>query len=418
MTPLTRRELLALLASLPAATAAHAQFRPTGAHRVSIGAWHGLLLSPDGTVRVWHTQLVESALDAIGLGPGSPLAPHTLAAVPGLTGLAAAAAGPATSFAVGGDGRLYAWGLNAGNGLLGTTSRQTVETSASWGPNSNVPVVVPLGVAASAVSCGGDHVLALGRDGTIRAWGRGDKGQLGVGPLPVINFKTRTPAAMTFVPFPMPVPDLSGVTAIAAGPAHSLALLDDGTVRAWGDNRWGQIGDGTTTSRDRPVPVPGLRDVVGVATGGTGFSLALLADGAVMAWGNTSLGTMGRAVAGPRDVLATPSLVPGVRDVRALAAGGSHVLALTAAGAVISWGDDTFGALGRATDGRTTAAPVPGLTGVQQVAAAGATSVAVLASGRIVTWGIVRPWTRPEPTARADISRSPILLWIDGLNQP
>ncbi len=321
------------------------------------------------------------------------------------------------SFAVLADGRLLSWGLNAGNGLLGTTPLSWVEVRASWGPNSNTPVPLVTKFDAVDVSTQEDHVLALSRDGSVYAWGNGDKGQLGIGPLPIINFRTRTPSAMTYVPFPVRVPDLGDVIAISAGRAHSLALLKDGTLRAWGDNRWGQVGDGTTTNRNRPVPVQGVRNAVAIATGGNGFSTALLGDGTVMTWGNTANGALGRApwvggsAPGP-----TPALVPGVQDIRSIGTGLSHMIALTQTGTVISWGDDTFGSLGRGNNKTNTPAVVPSLTGVQSIVTFNSTCIAVLASGRIMTWGWVRPWTRPQ-IGYDTVSRSPILLWLDGLDQ-
>jgi alpha-tubulin suppressor-like RCC1 family protein len=422
MTALDRRQALTLLAALPLAVRttarAQTQTRATAKHRVFLGAGHGLLLEPGGTLQAWHTgrQLGDTAVDALGLGDNRPLRRYTLAAVPGLTDVVAVAAGSGCSFAVRRNWQLLAWGLNAGNGLLGTTPQSFVETRASWAPNSNVPV--PLAVAFDAVDvvAGDSHVLALTRDGRVFAWGRGDKGQLGVGPMPIIQFKTRTPAAMPYMAYPLPVPGLTEVAAVSAGRTHSLALMKDGTVRAWGENRWGELGDGTTITRNAPVPVAGLRGAVAVAAG-SGFSLAVLGDGTVMSWGNGFAGELGRGpAAGNRaDPLAAP--VPGVRDVRAVAAGLANVLALTADARVVSWGQDGFGALGRG--GGPAPAPIPSLAGVRSITAAGATSVAVLGTGRIVTWGDVRPWTRPPEEGSYDnFSHRPILLWLDGLEQP
>jgi len=422
MKPINRRQALALLAALPAVARVGAQVRPDPKYRVVPGALHGLLLEPGGTLQGWHSNASLDGLapNALGLGHNRPLAAYLLAAVPDVQNVVAAAAGGGCSFAVLADGRLLSWGLNAGNGMLGTTPLSQVEVSASWGPNSNVPVPVATKFEAVDVSSQDSHVLALTRDGRVYAWGKGDKGRLGIGPMPVINFRTRTPAAMSFLPFPMLVPDLNGVKAIGAGGTHSLALLADGTVRAWGENRWGSLGDGTTTNRDRPVVVQGVRNAVAIAASGSGCSVALLADGTVMTWGNSGVGALGRPPWGDNAAPSvTPALVPGVKGIRAIATGHAHVLALTGAGTVISWGNDTFGSLGRGNNQTNEPAPIPSLAGVQSVAAFDATSFAVLASGRIMTWGTVRPWTRPpDEGARANASRKPILLWLDGLDQP
>jgi len=425
MNPINRRQAMALLTALPFSTRVQGKTRPGPKRRLVLGSFHEFLLEPDGTLKGWLTQERSDGLahDALGLGQNPPLAAYTLVAVPGLINVIAAAAGLACSFAVLADGRLLSWGLNAGSGLLGTTPLSVVEVTASWGPNSNTPVPLATKFDAVDVSTQESHVLALARDGSVYAWGKGDQGQLGNGPLPIINFKTRTPSAMTFVPFPVRVPDLADVAAISAGRSHSLALLKDGTVRAWGDNQMGELGDRTTTNRNRPVQVQGVRNAVAIAAGGDRFSAALLADGTVMTWGNSSTGALGRAPwghppwtdAGPPDP--TPAVVAGVRGIRAIGAGLRHMIALTDAGTVISWGADTYGNLGRGGNKTNTPGVIPSLTGVQSIFTLNSSCFAVLASGRIMTWGAVRPWTRPSVGYDWN-SRSPILLWLDGLDQP
>jgi len=104
------------------------------------------------------------------------------------------------------------------------------------------------------------------------AWGRNDFGQLGDG---------TTSAPRTS---PVQVTSLTGVVAIGAGFSHGLALLSDGTLRAWGTNDYGQLGDNTTTNRSTPVAVSGLTGVARV-TGGRGLTLALKTDGTLWSWG-------------------------------------------------------------------------------------------------------------------------------------
>lgn len=300
-----------------------------------------------------------------------------------------------------------AWGTNAGDGRLGITSRAAFEATATWAPNSNSPVPVVTKFDAIDVSCQNEHVVALSRDGSVFTWGRAGKGRLGIGPLPAFDFKRYESAAASYVPFPIRVPDLVDVTAISAGGLHSLALLKDGTVRAWGDNSSGQLGDGTTTDRPSPVAVRGVRNAIAVAAAAQA-SAALLSDGTVMTWGSIV------RLAPPAPV---PAAVPGVRGIRDITAGGFHMAALTDTGTVMTWGDNTFYDLGR---GRNVP-PLPpgvvsGLTGVQSIAATAAITTAVLASGRIMTWGLARPWTRPD--GGADRTPTPILLWLDGLEQP
>ncbi len=114
------------------------------------------------------------------------------------------------------------------------------------------------------VAAGHLHSLALKSDGTVWAWGINEEGQNGV------------PGGLTFYdgPYttnyrntPVQVEGLDSVVAIAAGSDHSLAIKSDGTVWAWGDNRYGELGDGSTTTRYTPVQVTNLGSVVAIAAG-------------------------------------------------------------------------------------------------------------------------------------------------------
>lgn len=98
-------------------------------------------------------------------------------------------------------------------------------------------------------------------------------------------------SATQLIGLSVPSPE-KGVKAIAAGRHFSLALLTNGTVMAWGENTFGQLGDGTTVSSDAPVAVAGLSGVTAIAAGAE-FSLALLSNGTVMAWGLNEHGRLG-----------------------------------------------------------------------------------------------------------------------------
>jgi alpha-tubulin suppressor-like RCC1 family protein len=249
-----------------------------------------------------------------------------------------------------------------------------------------------------------DHVLALTRTGTVYAWGHGSKGQLGIGPLPTVNFKHRSARVMPDMPYPVLIPDLAGVTAIATGNGHSLALLKDGTVRAWGENTSGQLGDGSTINRDRPVPVRGVTNAVGIAAGSY-HSLAVLADGSVMEWG---IGIQQKDAPSRH----TPVLVVGARGVRSAVAGGSYVAAITETGDVMTWGSGAHFETGRGIQDSVPPGLVKGPARARSIASATNQTIVVTESGRIWTWAHVRQWTRPGGGGYA---RSPILLWIDGL---
>jgi alpha-tubulin suppressor-like RCC1 family protein len=407
-----RRNALKLLATVPFAVRLDAQTRAAPQHRLALAQTHGFLFEPNGGLMVWGSDPGASvdtrspAPDRFGLGHSDPVDAYTLYSIGGVRNVVAAAAGAGSSFAVLADGRILAWGAT-GSGDLGITPRAEFEERAQPRLRTNTPTQVAVGFDAVDVSCKSDHVLALARDGSVYAWGRGDSGQLGIGSLPEVAFKTRSARVMPYVPYPVRLPDLEGVGAIGAGDNHSLALLKDGTVRAWGSNRYGQIGDGTRTNRDRPTVVPGVRNAVAVAAGGH-RSAALLADGTVMEWGANHVNLTPRLV---------PALVPGARGIRSVVAGGEHVAAITRTGEVMTWGQDAHYQIGRRGDPHS-AGVVRGLAGVTFLAAGAGTTIAVLESGRMMTWGEVRPWTRPDVGQGGNLSPFPILLWLDGLDQP
>jgi hypothetical protein len=136
---------------------------------------------------------------------------------------------------------------------------------------------------------GSDHCLAVKDDGSLWAWGSNSQGMLGVG---------GGADSVT----PLQVSDLSSVEAIATGGYHSLALLDDGSLWAWGDNGYGQLGDGTTTDSSSPVEVGGGLSGVAAIAAGQRYSVALLDDGSVYAWGSNEYGQLGFDTWSPQPV--------------------------------------------------------------------------------------------------------------------
>lgn len=206
---------------------------------------------------------------------------------------------------------------------------------------------------------------------SLKSWGDNTAGELGDGTAEQSDA-------------PVGVGNLSRVAQVSAGDRFTLALLANGTVRAWGNNADGQLGDGTTISRDVPVTVKGLSGVRAVSAGGE-HSLALLSDGTVMAWGDNQQGQLGTGTTRSSDV---PVPVPGLSGVTAISAGYLHSLALLATGTVEAWGYGLDGQLG---DGKLASSDAPvavhGLRSVSAVAAGGQFSLALLADGTVRAWG-------------------------------
>jgi alpha-tubulin suppressor-like RCC1 family protein len=136
------------------------------------------------------------------------------------------------------------------------------------------------------------------------------------------------------------------VTSIAAGGEHSLALTSTGRVLAWGDNEFGQLGDGTTVERDTPVRItmPSSVKKVTKLIGGGVFSLALTGAGHLLAWGSNAFGELGDGTFIDHR-LPAPVLL-GSTTVTSVVAGGLHVLARTSNGGILAWGENSFGELG------------------------------------------------------------------------
>ena len=224
---------------------------------------------------------------------------------------------------------------------------------------------------AVAVSCGDDHTVVLLADGIMRAWGGGYSGQLGDG--------LTTPS-----PRPVAVSGLSGATMVSAGIYFSVARTADGAAWAWGDNNFGELGEDGTLYRATPVRIAALPSVTSVAAGGY-HAFAVTVDGRVYAWGANDFGELGDGV---RPLRSTPAVVPDVSSVVRIAGGGTHTLAVKADGTVLAWGGNGIGQLGNGTRvARSTAGAVPGLTNVRDVAAGYYTSFALKNDATVWGWG-------------------------------
>ena len=131
---------------------------------------------------------------------------------------------------------------------------------------------------------------------------------------------------------------LANVIAIAGARDHTLALEANGTVWAWGDNEFGNLGTGNTTNSLVPVQVHGVANVVAIA-GGRDHSLAVESNGTVWGWGWNQYGQVGNGTKG-NNVL-SPVQVSGLSGVKMVSAGADHSMALKSDGTVWSWGSRT-----------------------------------------------------------------------------
>jgi alpha-tubulin suppressor-like RCC1 family protein len=252
---------------------------------------------------------------------------------------------------------------NAYGALVSRTATLSVNRVVAWGDNSNGITNVPAGLSnAVAVSMGVFGCAALNEDGTVVSWGAMGITDVHPGLSNVVaiscgsshSLALKSDSTVVGWGSDYSVPDgLSNVVAVTAGQAYfSAALLADGTVRAWGDNYFGQT----------DVP-PGLTNVVLVSSRQAEHALALTDAGTVVGWGNNDVGQA--------------AVQDGLTNVVSVSAAGLLSVALREDGTVAAWGDNGYGQ----TD-------VPeGLTNVVKVVSDGLTVLALKADGRVTAWG-------------------------------
>lgn len=224
----------------------------------------------------------------------------------------------------------------------------------------------------TSLAAGGGHTCALLSNGTVRCWGDNEDGLLGNGmPSQALEQMIR-------------VTSIESAKEIAAGLSFSCAVLENGRVKCWGENDHGQLGNGATG--DSPIPVL-AQDVKWATAVVAGFrhACALLQDGTIRCWGNNEYGQLGN---GTTDRLFLPVLVQKIKTAVVLAAGDFHNCAVLKNGTVQCWGDNAKGQLGDGT--RTSSALPVAVEGLTSVAALGAGSnytCAVLVNGQVKCWG-------------------------------
>jgi alpha-tubulin suppressor-like RCC1 family protein/pimeloyl-ACP methyl ester carboxylesterase len=333
---------------------------PFGAAMVAAGYSHSLAITADGHLWTWGSYSLERP----GLNAGVTATEAMPTQVPGFTGVLAIAAGTFHTAVLANDHTVWTWGIND-NGELGNGSTrdsttpvhvaglQNVDAIAAnyqytlalshgqvyaWGwnglgqmgdgtfNNHLVPQVVPGLSNVVAITAGYGHAFAVTGDGTVWGWGFDSKGQVGVAP----NASCLQSPSNGCVLTPKPIPGLQAPSAMAGGLQHSLALLSDGTVLAWGSNSSGQLGNGPGV--DQPVPTP-VRALTGVGSVGAGGdrSFALKWDGSVWGWGsnlNNGLGIPGGDQSVPTHIVGADGTVAVAVGHGTTAGPGGHVIAL------------------------------------------------------------------------------------------
>ena len=316
----------------------------------------------------------------------SPVASVSATPTSGLTPLTVQFTGGCTDS----DGSCVSYSWNFGDGSPTSTSQNpshiysstgtftailtVTDDDGATGQNSTIISASNSQSQAQKVSAG-DHTCVLTTGGGMKCWGWNRYGAVGDG-----STTNRTS--------PVDVSGLtSGVTAIAAGSEHTCALTTSGGVKCWGYNAHSEVGDGTTTNRYTPVNVSGLTSGVTAIAAGGWHTCALTSGGGVKCWGINGHGELGN---GTTTVTSVPVNVSGLTSgVTAIAAGMDYTCALTTGGGVKCWGWGQFGNLG---DGSSTYSYTPvnvsGLTsGVTAVTAGQQHMCALTSGGGVKCWG-------------------------------
>ncbi len=234
--------------------------------------------------------------------------------------------------------------------------------------------------SADEVSVGESHACAVLSGGHVDCWGDNEYGQLGDG----TTIGSDTPVEVQGISTATEVGAADGSSEIGGGGFHACALLESGHVDCWGPNGSGQLGNGTYEDQKTPVEVQGISSATQI-TLGSYHTCALLSSGHVDCWGHNVRGQLGD---GGTEGHNTPVEVQGISSATQISAGGQHTCALLSGGHVDCWGSNSQGQLGDGGTGNSdTPVEVQGVSSATQVSAGGNHTCAVLSSGQIDCWG-------------------------------
>jgi len=235
---------------------------------VDAGDKHSVALQSSGNILLWG----DNTFGQLGVeNLASSVKPITLATI---TDAAQIAAGDNFNLAILQDRTLVAWGKNNSGqlGIGGSSDQESV-------------TIVPVAEAVVDLAAGAEHVLALKEDGELLVWGNNQSGQLGIGH----SEDRHSPTSLA-------LDNSQQIDQMSAGDKHSVILLKDGTLLAWGDNTFGQLGIATSDNVNTPTEVVDasqekLRNIVSIATGAN-FTVAINTQGHILSWGDNAMGQL------------------------------------------------------------------------------------------------------------------------------
>lgn len=301
------------LSNVPVAVVA----MPAAAFQVSSASGHSCAAVAGGGAVCWGSNFSGEIGDGTATNRPAPVG------VFGIGNASQISSGSSHSCAVLTDGAVACWGYNLGGQLGNGTA-----------VNSAAPVLVGLPRPAVQVAAGEYHSCALLLNGAVVCWGVNTFGQLG-------NGTTVGSSA------PVAVVGLKNAIQVAAGGNHTCAVLASGAVKCWGLNSDGQLGDGTIIAKSTPAAVTGVGTRALSVTTGTSHSCAVIKGGSIKCWGDNSAGQLGDGTL--NDQLLPAAVVGLSAPARFVSAGGRQTCALVKGGAVNCWGRNAAGQLGNAS---------------------------------------------------------------------
>lgn len=289
---------------------------------LAAGTSHTCAVLAAGTIRCWGSNNLGQLGTGTTLGDAKPKPTP----VQTITNAISVTAGEGHTCALLNDGSVMCWGSNT-NGQVGDNSNALLRPT---------PVAVDLDEPATMIAAGHSHTCALLESGIIMCWGFNYQGQLGNGEHGLDSFKRK----------PVEVKDLDGIaTSVTAG-GHTCATLDGGSVKCWGFNNKGQLGNGTTNSSYTPVEVESLGLTASI-TAGMGHTCAILESNSVTCWGANDYGQLGTNSTASATLPTAVSAFIGVPA--SIAAGRNFTCASLSDGGASCWGENADGQLGNGT---------------------------------------------------------------------
>jgi alpha-tubulin suppressor-like RCC1 family protein len=348
------------------ATVSFSSTDPTG--RIAAGDKHTCAIAVNDTIWCWG----DNYFGQLGMSAFTDdlsLIPIQTTALPAARIPRQIVAGTNHTCVLATDGTVWCWGDN-GYGSVGVT-----------GGNQPDPVQVTLGATATMIAAGGFTTCAVLSDNSVKCWGRNNKGQLGNGTSG--SAAVTTPSAVSFIPA------LFTVAHLEIGSTHVCAISTLGAAWCWGEFTNGRLGTTALSNAVTPTATATLGGTASEVAAGGAHTCALLTNGKLSCFGNNTTGQLGQALSTTSN--STPTVVTLAASATHVVAGGQFTCALLLTAAVHCFGQNTNGELGSGLSGsaRETPAVVTGLTGtVVDVTTGTSHACAVMSTGEVRCWGL------------------------------